>query len=48
MRKPPKAEIQRCGCPIYRKKREKAGNPIEFNTISMTERTGISKAEEDY
>lgn len=33
---------------IEKREKRKAGNPIEFNTISIIERTGISKVEEDY
>lgn len=33
---------------IQKKEKTKAGNPIEFNTISKNGRTGISKVEEDY
>lgn len=49
MRKPQKAEhkdvaVQYTGG----KKKIKAGNPVEFNTISKNGRTGTSKVEEDY
>lgn len=51
MRKPPQAEEKYKYVVVqYTEKREKtkAGNPIEFNTISKNGRTGISKVEEDY